>query len=215
MFSFVKPTLAWLVQQIFFFYETPQFIVTSLVCVMNQRHHSHCLALFALRSILLTSEVLSAVNINFTAFWDVAECVLIDRYLPSSQKSPFFHFQDKEVCNARTVSGTLRLIGHSLGYSVSLVLILSFWSWCPDIWESQWYKFYVVWGTGRRGSMFRANRWEPFALKCGFILMGMTKRLWTQQSGCKYVIKYKQTKWRSERGTWRGNKEYQFEWILF
>jgi hypothetical protein len=32
IFPFVKPTLAQQVQQIFFFYETPQFIVTSLVC---------------------------------------------------------------------------------------------------------------------------------------------------------------------------------------
>jgi len=92
---------------------------------MNQRHHSHCLALFALRSILLTSEVLSAVNINFTLG---RGGVRSDRQAPSSQKPPFFHFQDKGVYNARTVSGTLRLMGHSLRWSVSLVLILSFWS---------------------------------------------------------------------------------------
>jgi len=78
-FPFVKPTLAGQVQQIFFFYEKPQCIVTSLVCVMNQRHHSHCPALIDFRSILLTSEVLSAVNINFAAFWNVQQCILLDR----------------------------------------------------------------------------------------------------------------------------------------
>jgi hypothetical protein len=90
IFPFVKPTLARQVKQIFFFYETPQFVVTSLVCVMNQRHHCHCPARFVLRSILLTSKVLSAMNINFTAFWDVAQCILIDRY--QIRRNPLFPF---------------------------------------------------------------------------------------------------------------------------
>jgi hypothetical protein len=90
IFPFVKPTLVRQVQQIFFLYETPQFIVTPLVCVMNQRHHSHCPALFVLRPILLRSKVLSAVNINFTAFWDVAHCILIDMY--QVRRNPLFPF---------------------------------------------------------------------------------------------------------------------------